>query len=82
VDITNNLVRGALLLTGPEMARNNFVGPMDRWFVDPVAGNLRLTADAAEAIDRGIVLPEVVDDIDGHRRDRTPDLGAAEYSRP
>jgi len=81
VDIANNLVRGALLLTGDETARNNVVGPMDGWFVDPAAGNLRLGSAVAEVVDRGLVLPEVVDDIDARRRGSRPDLGASEYTR-
>ncbi len=64
VDIANNLVRGALLLTGGETSRNNVVGPMDGWFVDPAAGNLRLSREVAEVVDQGLALPEVVDDID------------------
>jgi hypothetical protein len=75
VDIANNLVRGALLLAGGETARNNIVGPMDGWFVDPAAGNLRLSAEIAEVIDQGLVLAEIVDDIDARRRGTSPDIG-------
>lgn len=81
VDIANNLVRGALLLTGSETARNNIVGPMDGWFVDPAAGNLRLSAAVPEVIDQGLVLPEIVDDIDARARGSNPDIGASEYTR-
>jgi hypothetical protein len=80
VDIANNLVRGALLLTGAEMSRSNHVGPMDGWFVDPAAGNLRFASRIAEVIDQGVALDEVKDDIDGRRRDDRPDLGASEYA--
>ena len=81
VDIANNLVRGALLLAGGETVRNNVVGPMDGWFVDPSAGNLRLSSPVAEVVDRGLILPEIGDDIDGRSRGSRPDLGASEYAR-
>jgi hypothetical protein len=80
VDIANNLVRGALLLAGGETVRNNVVGPMDGWFVDPPGGDLRLRSSVAEVVDRGLKLPEVEDDIDGRRRGGSPDLGASEYA--
>ena len=54
---------------------------MDGWFVDPAAGNLRLSSPVAEVVDRGLVLPEIVDDIDGRRRGSSPDIGASEYAR-
>jgi hypothetical protein len=81
VDIANNLVRGALLLAGGETVRNNVVGPMDGWFVDPSAGDLHLRSPVAEVVDRGLVLPEIGDDIDGRRRGNRPDLGASDYAR-
>ena len=81
VDIANNLVRGALILAGGETARNNLIGPLDGWFVDPAAGNLRLIPGAAEAIDQGLELAEIVDDIDGRPRGTSPDIGASEYTR-
>jgi hypothetical protein len=81
VDIANNLVRGALLLTGTETARNNIVGPMDGWFIDPAADNLRLSREVAEVVDQGLILPEIVDDIDARRRGERPDVGASEYRR-
>jgi hypothetical protein len=81
VDLANNLVRGALMLAGGETVRNNFVGPMDGWFVDPVGGNLRLRTPVDQVIDQGLNLPEIEDDIDGRSRDSHPDLGASEYVR-
>jgi hypothetical protein len=81
VDIANNLVRGALLLAGGETVRNNVVGPMDGWFVDPSGGNLRLSSPVVEVVDRGLVLPEIQVDIDGRSRGGIPDLGASEYAR-
>ena len=80
VEIANNLVRGAIALAEGEKVRNNLAGPFDGWFVDPAAGNLHLTAQAIDAIDRGLVLPEIVDDIDGRPRGRSPDIGAWEFT--
>jgi hypothetical protein len=80
-DIANNLIRGALQLTGGETSKSNLVGPMESWFIDPAAGNLRLAAQVAEAVDQGIALPELADDFDGRPRDSRPDLGASEYAK-
>jgi hypothetical protein len=80
VDIANNLVRGALTLAGGETSRNNLIGPLEGYFVDPVAGNLRLREGKDEVVDRGLRLTEVIDDIDARRRDERPDIGAAEYT--
>jgi hypothetical protein len=81
VDIANNLVRGAMSLTGTEIARNNLSGPMEDWFIDPAAGNLRLRNAVAEVVDRGLVLPEISEDIDGRPRGQRPDIGASEFIR-
>jgi hypothetical protein len=81
VDIANNLVRGALQLAGGEKSRNNVVDPMDGWFIDPAAGNLRLGTRVAKVVDQGLPLAEVVDDNDAQRRDASPDIGAWEYTR-
>jgi hypothetical protein len=81
VDLANNLVRGALILAGGEAARNNMVGPLVGTFVEPAAGNLHLSPAAADVIDKGIELPEIVDDIDGRPRGTSPDIGASEYIR-
>ena len=82
VEIANNLVRGRLLLTGAEESRNNHVGPMEGWFVEPAAGDLRLKLPVPEAVDRGIGLPEVTDDFFARRRGDRLDLGAHEYAPP
>lgn len=79
LDIANNLVRGALILAGGETARNNLVGPLDGLFVDPASGNLRLIARATDAIDQGLALSDVADDIDGQSRGTRTDIGAFEY---
>jgi hypothetical protein len=79
VDVANNLIRGALALTGGETAKSNLAGPLDRYFIAPAAGDLRLTPQAADAIDRGLRLTEVTEDIDRRPRGDKPDIGAFEY---
>jgi hypothetical protein len=79
VEIANNLVRGALSLAGGETVRNNLVGPLNGYFVDPASGDLRLSAQAKAAIDQGLSLAEVTDDIDGRPRGMHPDIGASEF---
>jgi hypothetical protein len=81
VDIANNLIRGALTLTGEEKSRSNIVGRMDNWFMDPPTGDLRIVGLASDAIDRGIALRAVDDDIDAIERDSRPDIGADEFGR-
>jgi hypothetical protein len=78
IDMANNLVRGALLLAGGENSRNNLASPFDGYFIDPAAGDLRLTAAAADAIDKALPLAEVTTDIDGRPRGTLPDIGASE----
>jgi len=78
----NNLVHGEIRLDGGEAElRNNLTGRLDGDFVDPVLGNLELTARATGAIDQGVSRPEVTDDIRGRRRTGQPDLGAWEFGR-
>jgi hypothetical protein len=78
VDIANNLIRGSLALMGEEKSRNNVVGLLDNWFQDPPTGDLRLVGLASDAIDHGVALREVRDDIDANPRDSHPDIGADE----
>lgn len=79
VDVANNLVRGTVQLSGGVNLRGNVTGDLDGWFVDPRAGDLRLTAAAAGAIGRAVPLPEVKDDFGGRPRDAAPDVGASEF---
>jgi hypothetical protein len=79
-EVVNNLVHGEIRLDGGQaQLRQNLTGQLDGYFADPTSGNLALSPAATGAIDRGISLPEVTDDI--HRRSRTesPDLGAWEF---
>ncbi len=59
--------------------RNNLSQDLSTAFVASSEGNLRLTAAATMAIDRGEPLAEVPTDIDGTPRDAHPDLGAHEF---
>ena len=81
--VANNLLSGPPIRNeSPSAIRllNNLVVPdYSHAFVDASCGNLRLTAKAVEAIDRGVPLPEVTDDIDGAPRGQRPDIGAHEY---
>jgi hypothetical protein len=81
-DIVNNLVHGDMRLEGGDaQLRNNLAGRLTGYFVDPPSGNLALTAAATGAIEKGVSLPEVTDDIRGRRRSQHPDLGAWELDR-
>lgn len=77
--LVNNLVHGEIRFEGGEAeATNNLTGRLDGYFVDPQTGNLALTRNATGAIDRGVSLPEVIEDISGRSRVGPPDLGAWE----
>ena len=82
--LTNNLIRGTILdsSTGRATLTNNIIGsvPQADWFADPDAGDLHLTALAAEAIDHGLFLANVPDDFDGQSRffGAAYDIGADE----
>lgn len=81
--VANNLLSGPPIRNeSPSRIelKNNLVREMTSAFVDPAAGNLRLTARAVDAIDRAVPLPEVSDDIDGRRRGPKPDIGAHELA--
>lgn len=51
-------------------------------FVNPIAGDLHLLATATNAIDKGVTLSSVTNDIDGDRRPRgaSSDIGADEFT--
>jgi hypothetical protein len=81
-DIANNLVHGEIRREGGDARlRNNLARRLDRYFVDPPSGNLALTSAAKEAVDQGLSLPEVSDDIRQRPRRGKPDLGAWEGDR-
>jgi hypothetical protein len=79
-EIANNLVHGEIRLDGGEAnLRQNLARRLDGYFVDPLSGNLELTSAASDAIDHGLSLPEVTDDIRKRLRAESPDLGAWEF---
>ena len=81
-EIVNNLVHGEIRLDGGEaQLRQNLTRRLDGYFVDPASGNLALTSAASGAIDQGVALPEVTDDIRQRSRSGRPDLGAWEANR-
>jgi hypothetical protein len=80
VEVVNNLVHGEISLEGGEAElRSNLTGKLDHYFVDPSFGNLALTPAAARAIDQGVPLPDVTEDIRRRPRTQRPDLGAWEF---
>jgi hypothetical protein len=81
IDVANNLVRGANMLTGDVMLRNNLFGDLPSYVVGPRSGNLRLASFSEAVVAKGTSLPEVTDDFDGHPRDAKPDIGASEYRK-
>jgi hypothetical protein len=87
VHIANNLVRGAIMAEGdgaPLDVRleKNVTGPLENYFVNPSAGDLRITPRAVEALNAGIPLPEVTKDFCRRPRDTRSDVGAAESVAP
>ena len=87
VHIANNLVRGAIMAEGDDAPldvrlEKNVTGPLEDYFVNPSAGDLRITPRAAEALNAGIPLPDLTEDFDGRPRDTRPDVGAAEFVAP
>jgi hypothetical protein len=63
-------------------ATGNRTSAQSSWFVDPQIADLHLRATAANAIDQGIPLPQVIADYDGDIRPigMAPDIGADEFS--
>ncbi len=83
VDIRNNLTDGAIeARDGAQgVAVGNYMQATPSLFRNAAAGDLRLLETAAQAIDRGVVLPAVTFDWDGERRPfgRRLDIGADEW---
>jgi hypothetical protein len=79
--IANNLLNGPGIRNESESSitfRNNLIGDFTRAFANPEGGDLHLNGAAVGAIDRGIPMAEVAEDIDGQRREQRPDIGADE----
>jgi hypothetical protein len=85
----DGLVIANNLLSGPRMRNesksnitflNNLIKDHTDSFVDPARGDLHLADSAPDAIDKGIALPEAVEDIDRESRDNRIDIGADEVT--
>ncbi|MFC1635586.1 nitrous oxide reductase family maturation protein NosD [Planctomycetota bacterium] len=85
----DGLVIANNLLSGPRMRNesnskitflNNLVKDLTDSFANPTHGDLHLTDGAIDVIDKGIVLPEVTEDIDRESRDIRIDIGADELT--
>jgi hypothetical protein len=62
----------------------NIVNATPALFVSPASGDLHLRATASQAIDRGVVVPNVDTDWDGDKRPAgsASDVGADEVAAP
>ena len=79
-EMVNNLVHGDIQMDGGKAElRGNLKGRLEGFFADAPAGDLALTAKAVGAIDKGLPLPDVPEDIRGRSRDAKPDIGAWEF---
>jgi hypothetical protein len=51
------------------LVENNYIGPLDSWFLNPVVGDLHLAGQGNEnVVNRGMALPGLTDDFDGEPR--------------
>jgi flagellar hook assembly protein FlgD len=90
VEVKNNIIQaGISVLSGPhpDTAKNIIVlraqiRNVTPWFGDENQGDLHLTSQAADAINKGMSLTGVTDDWDGDARSGTIDIGADEYDGP
>ena len=79
-DIVNNLVHGEIRFDGGQaQLRQNLTDRLEDYFVNPSSGNLTLTQAATKAIDQGVSLSDVTEDIRRRPRSGRPDLGAWEF---
>lgn len=79
--IANNLLSGPGIRNESESVityLNNLIKDVTGDFVNPVEGDLHLKSTAIDAVDKGLVRAEVVEDIDRQRRESKPDIGADE----
>ncbi len=84
----DGLVVANNLLSGPDVRNesasqivfvNNLARDLTAAFVDPARGDLHLTAEVADAVDKARPLPDVPTDIDRQPRGAKPDIGADEF---
>ena len=79
--IANNLISGPGIRNESESKikfLNNLIKDVSNDFIDPARGNLHLKSNATKAVDKGLVLLEVVEDFDREQREAKPDIGADE----
>jgi hypothetical protein len=83
VSIINNLTNKVISeLTGATgVLETNFTSAEQSWFVDAIAGNLRLVASRPEAVNQGTELSSVTIDMDCDKRPKrgSTDIGADEF---
>jgi len=81
--IANNLANKAITSRygGSADVSHNVTDAGSGWFVDPGAGNLRLSSSISQAVNQGLAIEGLTDDFDGHVRpyDGGYDIGANEY---
>ncbi len=81
--IANNLFSGPGIRNESQSEiefRSNLIKDLTNGFVEPERGNLHLTVAATEAIDAGVAMKEVSDDVDKQLRRVKPDIGADEIN--
>ncbi len=79
--IANNLLSGQGVRNESESKitfHNNLIKDITDSFVDPTRGDLHLKSTSIDAVDKGQVLSEVVEDFDRQQRQANPDIGADE----
>jgi len=80
--VANNILSGPPLRNESASrisVRSNLQKDLTEAFANAALGNLRLTARAKDAIDAGVPLPDVTEDIDRRPRGPRPDIGAHEF---
>ena len=94
LEVVNNIIRGGIydsaagtwsvasLQAAGNIVDNTGSVILPGWFVDALGGDLHLTANALAAIDAGVILAAVPEDIDGDLRGLYPDMGADEIPEP
>lgn len=81
LQVVNNLLCGPPMRVESQSAvqfSHNLVGDYAAYLSDPTRGDLHLTGNAADALGKGMTLPDVSEDIDRQPRRDPPDIGADE----
>ncbi len=84
--VRNNLCNRPIVLRDGARAeqQGNVVNAQSNWFVDPSRPNLRLSRGDLPAVDAGVPIDDLDQDLDLHPRTqgRAPDAGAFEFQVP